>query len=108
MISRRHAQANNLPVGKFNPDMPLSYIVDWDANNLYGLTISQFLPLQHFSRVAKEEWEKIDWQRLGDESNQSFIIECDLEYPPELHDAHNDYPLAAERLDIQVELLSET
>ena len=28
--------------------------------------------------------------------------------PPELHNAHNDYPLAAERLDIQVELLSET
>ena len=37
-----------------------------------------------------------------------YLLECDLEYPPELHDAHNDYPLAAERLDIQVELLSET
>ena len=50
----------------------------------------------------------IDWQHLGDESNLVYIVECDLEYPPDLHDAHNDYPLAAERLDIQVELLSET
>ena len=70
--------------------------------------MSQFLPLNHFSWVAKKELDLIDWELLGDDSNQGFIIECDLEYPPELHDAHNDYPLAAERLDIQVELLSET
>ena len=70
--------------------------------------MSQFLPLNHFKWVAKEEWELINWQRVGDESNEGYIIECDLEYPPELHDSHNDYPLAPERLDIQVELLSET
>ena len=28
------------------------------------------------------------------------ILEVDLEYPRELHDAHNDYPLAPERLQI--------
>ena len=37
-----------------------------------------------------------------------YILECDLEYATELHDANNDYPIAAERLDIQLELLSET
>ena len=28
------------------------------------------------------------------------ILEVDLEYPKELHDLHNDYPLAPERLMI--------
>ena len=43
-----------------------------------------------------------------DEWNLGYILDCDLAYVPDLHDAHNDYPLAAERLDIHVELLSET
>ena len=66
MISKRHAQANNPMVGNNDPEQPLSYIVDWDANNLYGWEMSQFLPLNHFKGVAKEEWEMIDWQYLGD------------------------------------------
>ena len=34
MISKRHAQANNPMVGNNDPELALSYIVDWDANNL--------------------------------------------------------------------------
>ena len=44
MKTKRHAQANNPKVGN-DPVQPLSYIVDWDANNLYGWAMSQFLPL---------------------------------------------------------------
>ena len=36
MIRKRHARANNSPLRKFNPEQPISYIVDWEANNLYG------------------------------------------------------------------------
>ena len=57
MISKRNGQANNPIVGNNDPEQPFSYIVDWDANNLYGWARSQFLPLNHFSWVAKEEWE---------------------------------------------------
>ena len=89
MISKRHAQANNPPVGNFISKQSLSYISDSDSNNLYGWAMSQFLPLSYFSLLVKEELELIDWQRLWDESNQGFIIESDLQYPPELHDAHN-------------------
>ena len=108
MISKRHAQANNPMVGNNDPEQPFSYILAWEANNLYGWAMSQFLPLNRFKWVSQVEWEQIDWQYVGNESILGYIVECDLEYPPELKDAQNDYPLAAERVDNQVELLSET
>ena len=29
--------------------------------------------------------------------NKAYVLEVDLEYPNELHDLHNDYPLAREK-----------
>ena len=34
-----------------------------------------------------------------------MILEVDLEYPRELHDIHNDYPLAPEKMKVTKEML---
>ena len=36
-----------------------------------------------------------------------YILEVDLDYLNELHELHNDYPLAPEKLEISHDVLSE-
>ena len=38
--------------------------------------------------------------------SKGLILEVDLEYPPELHEFHNDYPCAAEKLNVTDDMLS--
>ena len=36
-----------------------------------------------------------------DDSNVGYTLEVDLHYPKELHNLHNDYPLAPEKSEIR-------
>ena len=38
--------------------------------------------------------------KMINENNYNFFVECDITYPKKLHDLHNDYPLAPERIVI--------
>ena len=76
----------------FNPENPSKYLVYLNANNLYGWAMSEPLPTKGFKWMTEEELQ--DWK------GQGCILEVDLEYPEELHDLHNEYPLAPERLEI--------
>ena len=91
MISNRYGKSNNKYMGnKFNISGPSKYLQYLDANNLYGAAMSMKLPTHGFKWMNDKElpvWRKIP-----------CILEVDLEYPKELHDLHNDYPLAPERV----------
>ena len=50
------------------------------------------LPTSGFKWMTDDELD--DWKHL------SCIIEVDLEYPEDLHELHNDYPLAPECVKI--------
>ncbi|XP_065640394.1 uncharacterized protein LOC136072925 [Hydra vulgaris] len=54
--------------------------------------MSKPLPTHGFERMDEEE--------LKNCKSFSCILEVDLKYPEHLHDVHNDYPLAPERLKI--------
>ena len=89
-ITKRHAIANNKYMANYSPQKKSRYIVYEDANNLYGWAMSQPLPIKNFKWMDGEELE--EW------TEHSSILEVDLEYPDDIHDLHNDYPLAPERI----------
>ena len=62
--------------------------------------MSQYLPKGGFRFLDEEEKDHMDFTALPDEPGCGYIVECDLEYPAELHDLHNDFPLAPERVKI--------
>ena len=41
----------------------------------------------------------------GENSSDGYILEVRLAYPDELHELHNDYPLATEKLKISYNTL---
>ena len=93
MISTRYGEANNPYMGdKYDYNSPTKYIPYLDANNLYGWATSKPLPVNKF------EW--MNEKDLNNWKNIPCILEVDLEYPKELHDFHDDYLLAPEKLKI--------
>ena len=78
-----------------------------DANNLCGWEMSQYLTYGRFEWLNKKEIDKFDVNSIGEHSSDGCIIEIDLKYPDELHDFHNDYPLAAEKPEISNDMLSK-
>ena len=42
-----------------------------------------------------------------DEQEDGYFLEVDLEYPEELHDLHNNYPCAPEKINIEENYLIE-
>ena len=92
MASKRFARANNIYMGdEFDDSKPSKYIQYLDANNLYGVAMSMKLPTKGFKWMNDNEL--LVWRKIP------CILEVDLEYPKELHDLHNDYPLAPERIN---------
>ena len=89
-IMKRYSKANHKYLDDYNPNIPKQHIMYLDANNLYGWAMSKPQPHKNFKWMKEEELK--NWE------SKPCILEVDLEYPKELHDKHNEYPLAPERL----------
>lgn len=96
---KRKVSANNRYMGKlFNSSLPSSFLIDLDANNLYGRCMMDFLPVGGFM------WETVSNELLTQilnqdaEASKGFLLEVDLSCPVCVHDKHQDYPLAPSRV----------
>ena len=83
------------------------FIMYLDANNLYRWAMSQYLPYSGFKWLSEKEINRFCLNSISENSSVGYILEVDIEYPSELHDFHNDYPLALEKSEISQDMLSK-
>ena len=105
-IANRYGKANNKYMKDYKKDKPSKYIMYLDANNLYGWAMSQYLPTGGFKWLKQNKIDNLDLQKYDKENKKGIILEVDLEYPEKLHDLHNDYPLAPEKVKVTDNMLS--
>ena len=74
-------------------------------NNLYGWAMSEYHPYEGFKWVKNVD--EFDVMSISEKSPIGYFLEVDLEYPDELHELHNDYPLAPEKLAVSSDMLSK-
>ena len=103
-IAHRYAKANNKYLENYNPELDDSYLTYQDANNLYGWAMCKRLPTGNFKWINPEI---VNLGSYNENSDKGIILEVDLEYPKELHQLHNDYPCAPEKMIITDDMLSD-
>ena len=104
-IAKRHAKANNKYMNDYDPEKPSAFITYLDKNNVYGWAMSEYLPYGEFEWL--ENIDEFDINSISEKGDTGYFLEVDLEYPDELHELHNDYPLAPEKIAISGDMLSK-
>ena len=104
-IAKRHSKANNEYCPDYDENKPLTFSSYLDMNNLYGWAMNEYLPYCGF------EWfksiDKFDIISISKKIPIGYFLEVDLEYPEELHELHNDFPLAPEKFTVSNDMSSK-
>ena len=106
-ITRRYCKANNKYVKNYDKNKENTYTNYWDVNNLYGWTMSQYLPYDNFEWMSEKEINEIDLNLVSENSEIGYMLEVDLEYLKELINLHNDCSLAPEKIKVSKDMLSD-
>ena len=104
-IAERYAKANNKYLNDYDPKKPSTFISYLDMNNLYGWAMSEYLPYGSFKWL--KNIDKFDIMSINDKTPIGYFLEVDLEYRDELHELHNDFTLAPEKLAVSSDMLSK-
>ena len=69
--------------------------------------VNKLIPTGGFRWLTRKEISKIDSEKYKTDGKKGSILEVDLEYPKELHDLHDDYSVAPEKVKVSKNMLSE-
>ena len=65
--------------------------------------MSEYLPYEVFKWLKNVD--EFDVMLISEKSPIGYLPKVDLEYSDELHELHNDYPLAPEKLAVSSDML---
>ena len=102
--SKRYVQANNKYQEDYDKTRPSTYIMDWDANNLYGWAMVQPLSYKdsRFKDISIDTVLETSYA-----AEEGYEVECDLHMPPHLHDKLREFPPAPENLTPDIAWFSD-
>ena len=89
----------------YDPKKQSTFTLYLDMNNSYSWVMSEYLPYEGFKLLKNVD--EFDVMSISEKSLIGYFLEVDLEYPDELHELHNDYPLAPEKLAVSSDILSK-
>ena len=92
--SNRYRKASNKYLKSYDPKQESKSIIYLDANYLYGYAMSKFPPTSRFKWIDAKVF---DLNKHTNNSSKGYVLEDDLQYPEELQELHNDYPLAPDK-----------
>ena len=104
-IAKRYAKANNKYINDYDPKKPSTFILYLDMNKLYGWAMSEYLPYDGFKWL--KNIDEFDVMSVNEKRLIGYLLEVDFQYPDELHELHNDYPLALEKIAVSSDMLSK-
>ena len=64
-----------------------TFITYLDKSNLYGWTMSEYLPYGDFNRL--KNLDKFEVNSINEKSERGYFLEVDLKYPDEVQELHN-------------------
>ena len=109
-IATRNAKSDYTDSNIENCREKMNHIRYIDGNNLYGSQMLFDLPTEDYKFENQAFIQKIE-ERLKngkkiDVDKRGMFLEVDLEYPKEVHELHEDFPLAPERYEVTYNELS--
>ena len=103
-IAKRYTKANNKYINDYDPKKQSTFISYLHMNNLYGWAMSEYLPHERFKWL--KHVDEFDVMPINEKCSIGYLLGVDLEYPDELHELYNDYPLAPEKPAVSNDMLS--
>ena len=102
-IPNRHSKSNNKYLKSYDAKQKSKHIY-FDANNLYSYAMSKSLLT---SALKWKDHKEFDLNKYASNNLKGCVLKVDLEYPKELQELHNDYPLALDKIEIKRKILSK-
>ena len=99
-VAKRYAKANNKYMNDYEPINYSKFISYLDRNNWYGWAMSEYLPYEVFKWLKNVD--EFNVMLISEKRLIGYLLKVDLEYSDELHELHNDYPLALEKIAVLV------